>query len=315
MNAGLFGANQEMDTHDQPGDAVNVNVLLGRPRSEVWHYLTDPVKLTRWWGDGVRIEPKVGGRFEESWQDDDGNDHETTGQVLELEEPSLLRLSWQEQNWDEPNEVTFQLAEDGDRCRLDVSHGDWGQFEGERGAQLRSEFGRGWEDLLAKMRALAEQEANELPPIEHRTYIEASPEEVYELLATAEGWDAWFTQGTTVDPRAGGSIQLRWVNFGAGRWTIEDGGAVLVADPPRRFCFQWNPCSKTTTVDILLTPAGSGTQVLLTESGYSRSDRDLKSLIDCATGWGEAMTLLKFFLENGVTYGEVPQGNEVDFQF
>jgi hypothetical protein len=36
-------------------------------------------------------------------------------------------------------------------------------------------------------------------------------------------------------------------------------------------------------------------------------------LIGCATGWGEALTLLKFYLEHGLTYGAVPAAPESFF--
>ena len=32
--------------------------------------------------------------------------------------------------------------------------------------------------------------------------------------------------------------------------------------------------------------------------------------MECAAGWGEALTLLKFYLEHGVTYGEVPPATD-----
>ena len=48
--------------------------------------------------------------------------------------------------------------------------------------------------------------------IEHRTLVRADPEGVYDALATAEGLDAWFTTGATVNARAGGYITFRWVD-------------------------------------------------------------------------------------------------------
>jgi uncharacterized protein YndB with AHSA1/START domain len=145
-----------------------------------------------------------------------------------------------------------------------------------------------------------------VPDIEHIVYIHASPERVYKILTTGAGWDAWFTQGTTVDPGPGGQIRLRWQNFGAGHWTMEDGGPVLEAVPNRKFVFQWSPASTPTTVTITLEQQGPGTLVRLVESGYKLTDSDLAALVNCATGWGEALTLLKFYLEHGLTYGEVP---------
>ena len=66
-----------------------------------------------------------------------------------------------------------------------------------------------------------------VPNVEHVTYIDAPIERVYETLTTADGWDSWFTDGTTLDAVPGGQIHFRWVNFGADRVTVEDGGPVL----------------------------------------------------------------------------------------
>ena len=51
---------------------------------------------------------------------------------------------------------------------------------------------------------------------------------------------------------------------------------------------------------------GPGTLVNVVESGYCLDRDDLNSLVGCAAGWGEALTLLEFHLEHGVTYGKVP---------
>jgi uncharacterized protein YndB with AHSA1/START domain len=55
-----------------------------------------------------------------------------------------------------------------------------------------------------------------MQPILHRTYIAAPPQRLYELLVTAEGWDAWFARGAKIDARAGGRIVFRWVGCGPG---------------------------------------------------------------------------------------------------
>ena len=55
--------------------------------------------------------------------------------------------------------------------------------------------------------------------------------------------------------------------------------------------------------DVAIT---GGTVVTVTESGHTASPKDLEALVECASGWGEALTLLKVYLEHGITYGEVP---------
>jgi uncharacterized protein YndB with AHSA1/START domain len=152
-----------------------------------------------------------------------------------------------------------------------------------------------------------------LPPIRYNTYVNAPPERVYDTLTTGAGWDAWFTQGTRIVARPGGQITFKWVNFKLDRYTAEGGGPVLEAVAPRRFVFQWTPGDSTTTITFDLEPRGPGTAVRVEESGHTTSEKDLAALVECAAGWGEALTLLKMYLEHGVTYGPVPRahGEEV----
>jgi uncharacterized protein YndB with AHSA1/START domain len=146
----------------------------------------------------------------------------------------------------------------------------------------------------------------ELPPIAYNTYIDVPPERVYAALTTASGWDAWFTQGAEVDARPGGYVLLRWENFKVDRYTGESGGPILEAESPRRLVFQWTPGDSTTTIAFTLNPLGPGTVVAVKEWGHTFSEKDLEALVECAAGWGEALTLLKMYLEHGITYGEVP---------
>lgn len=155
-------------------------------------------------------------------------------------------------------------------------------------------------------------ESIELPPIRYRTYINASAEKVYEMITTGDGWDAWFTHGTEVDARAGGRIVFRWKNWAVDHYTTDSVGSVLKADPPGRFVFQWTPGDSTTTIAFELKPLGDGTVLSVEESGHTTSPRDLAALVECAGGWGEALALLKMYMEHGVTYGAVPASEEKD---
>jgi uncharacterized protein YndB with AHSA1/START domain len=144
----------------------------------------------------------------------------------------------------------------------------------------------------------------EPPAIRHRVYIAASVERIYETLATGKGWDGWFTQGTVVTAKPGGKIELRWRDFGLDHCDLDDGGPVIVAEPNRRFAFEWSPAGHSTRVEFTLTSFGQGTVVELLETGYLGSD--LVTLVQCAVGWGEALTLLKVYLEHGIVYGQIP---------
>jgi uncharacterized protein YndB with AHSA1/START domain len=153
-------------------------------------------------------------------------------------------------------------------------------------------------------------ERREMPPIRYATYINSPPGRVYEALATGPGWDSWFTTRAAIDARAGGTYEFFWQNFGAERSTLTLSGPVTEADPGRSLAFRWGSGKGETAVRFAFEARGPGTIVRVTESGYSFDEEDVVSCLDCACGWGEALTLLKFHLEHGVSYGVVPAARE-----
>ena len=137
-----------------------------------------------------------------------------------------------------------------------------------------------------------------------RTWINASPNDVYDIITSGDGWDTFFTNGTTVDARAGGKITFRWKDWGPDSYTTEAGGPVLEAVRPTRFVFQWGSSSKEglTTISFALEQKHGGTVLTIRENGYYDTPKGRRMILECASGWGEAMTLLKFYLEHGVVY-------------
>ena len=75
------------------------------------------------------------------------------------------------------------------------------------------------------------------------------------------------------------------------------------------FSFEWGS-SMVSTVEFHLKAQYGGTVVTLYEYGYPASDAGLVNMLDCASGWGEALTLLKFYLEHGIVYTP-PQKNSL----
>jgi uncharacterized protein YndB with AHSA1/START domain len=140
--------------------------------------------------------------------------------------------------------------------------------------------------------------------IRQRTFIAAAPTEVYDTFTSAEKWDAFFTTGMQLDPKPGGICSFAWKDWGPDKYTLAVPGKVLEADRPRLFAFQWGGEGKGTVVRIELEGTDTGTVLTLTESGY-RDDADSRAMmLECASGWGEAITLLKFFIEHGITYSD-----------
>lgn len=135
------------------------------------------------------------------------------------------------------------------------------------------------------------------------TFVRAAPEWVYDALATAEGLDSWFTAGASVDARTGGEITYRWVDWGPDGVTTEAKGTVREADRPRRFVFEWDSGDERwTTVEFDLEPRDGGTVLRVREHGFSDSPRGRRAALAEASGWGEAMTLVKVLVEHGLRY-------------
>ncbi|MEE9552970.1 MAG: SRPBCC domain-containing protein [candidate division Zixibacteria bacterium] len=140
--------------------------------------------------------------------------------------------------------------------------------------------------------------------IKQRTFIAVPPERVYETITSGDGWNAFFTHATEIDPKPGGKMVFRWKDWGPDRYTNNSECKVLKADHPTLFEFEWGMVGRgfPSTVRFHLEANDGGTVVTLTESGYPDTDKARSSILSCACGWGEAVTLLKFWLEHGVRY-------------
>jgi uncharacterized protein YndB with AHSA1/START domain len=137
-----------------------------------------------------------------------------------------------------------------------------------------------------------------------KTLMRVHPERVYDALASSEGLDSWFTQGSEVDARKGGRIVFRWKNYGLDQYTGELEGPVLEAKRPERFVFQWKVDlgSYRTTVEMDFQQVQEGTILRLVEHGYRDDGNGLQNMLNRAGGWAEVLTLLKFYLEHGLRY-------------
>jgi uncharacterized protein YndB with AHSA1/START domain len=140
--------------------------------------------------------------------------------------------------------------------------------------------------------------------IVHDTFIAAPPEKVYDAITSAGDWDAFFTKGMELEPHPEGKIVWRWKDWGPRGYTADAPGKVLKAEKPKLFAFEWYPVGPEfpTTVAFGLARKGDGTVIHLEESGYPDTPEGREMILECASGWAEALTLLKFYIEHGITY-------------
>jgi uncharacterized protein YndB with AHSA1/START domain len=138
--------------------------------------------------------------------------------------------------------------------------------------------------------------------IKQRTFIAATPERVYDTLTSAKEWDSFFTTGMTLEPHPGGKCEFSWEDWGPDFYTLKVPGKVIETIRPEKFVFQWGPEGKETMVSFHLSAEQGGTTVTLTEQGYKDTPEARAMMLECASGWGEALTLLKFYIEKGIVY-------------
>jgi uncharacterized protein YndB with AHSA1/START domain len=134
------------------------------------------------------------------------------------------------------------------------------------------------------------------------TVVRAAPDKVFDAIATTEGLDGWFTSGTELDPRPGGALILRWKDWGVEKFTGEMRGDVVEIRKPDRFAFRWPVDSGgyMTTVTIDIEVHDDGSVVRLVEGTYDDDDVGTQDMLNRASGWAQALTLMKFWVEHGL---------------
>ena len=117
--------------------------------------------------------------------------------------------------------------------------------------------------------------------------IEAPPEVVFPYFTDPALIVTWIGDRAELDPQAGGVFSLDM-----GQVTAR--GAYITVDPPYRVAFSWGiPGSGTlppggSTVEVVLTPDGDGTMVVLTHRGLPAADIGTHR-----AGWEHQLGLLR----------------------
>ena len=134
------------------------------------------------------------------------------------------------------------------------------------------------------------------------TIVRAEPEKAFDAIATADGLDGWFTKGTELQPKPGGALVLRWQDWGIEKFTGEMVGDVVETRRPDRFSFRWPVDSGgyMTTVTIDIEAHEEGSVVRLVEGIYDDDEVGTQDMLNRATGWAQALTLMKFWVEHGI---------------
>jgi uncharacterized protein YndB with AHSA1/START domain len=140
--------------------------------------------------------------------------------------------------------------------------------------------------------------------VEFSILVRVEIEKVFDAIATQKGLDGWFTSDSTVEDFEGGRIIFRWKNWGVDKYKGESKGTVIKYERPTQFVFSWtvHESNLMSKVEINLKSDERGTIIRLEESNFPDTDTGRQKMLENAVGWGEALTLLKFYVEHGVIY-------------
>ncbi|MET9609304.1 metalloregulator ArsR/SmtB family transcription factor [Streptomyces sp. NPDC006512] len=152
---------------------------------------------------------------------------------------------------------------------------------------------------LSTLKRKAEQAMSGKPEFVYTTYIEATPEKVWEALTDPEMTAAYWGHGNVSDWQAGSRWEHRRTD-GSGTADVE--GVIVEAVPPKRLVLTWagpgeDRPNGPSTVTFDLKPLGGTVQLTVTHENL----RDETEFRQAAGGWSAVLSNLKTYLETGKT--------------
>ena len=123
--------------------------------------------------------------------------------------------------------------------------------------------------------------------IENRIEVPGTPEEVWELIATGHGIEAWFVPAE-VESRVGGRVAI---DIGTG---MEECGTVSAWEPPHRFAYDEEGLAS----EFLVEAQSGGTCVVRIVSTIHADGDDWDRLLeDLRSGWDGYLLILRLYCD------------------
>jgi uncharacterized protein YndB with AHSA1/START domain len=231
--------------------------------------------------------------------------------IEEVVEPRLLSFRWRPQEFDRPMDdfsestlVEFRLEADPEGTLLTIRESGFENIpESQRSEQLRGNS-EGWDEQLGRIGAYV----SGTDRIEKRVKINAPMERVWAVISTASQFGEWFgldTMGAAFAP--GKTLKMKISNPGEYHG-MEFAFEIVSVEAGRYFAYRWHPFAvdksidyssePTTLVEFLLEPAGEGTVLTVTESGFNaipESRRALAFEMD-EGGWAEQVERVRRYV-------------------
>jgi len=149
------------------------------------------------------------------------------------------------------------------------------------------------------------QKYNTLPNIVTMHY-NCDVSTLFNTIVNPNGWDKWYTNGMTMNLIENGEIKVRWLSELFNE-EICDEGIIHNIRKNEIFEFSWNKSQniyKSRVKMKFYESQYNGSWINIEERNVVLTDEDMQVKLLCASGWGEMLTLAKFFIEKGITLEE-----------
>ncbi len=135
-----------MTTKTDLAEAVVLERTLNAPVARVWQALTDVDQMRQWYFDLKEFKPEVGFEFE-FVVEHEGNSYHHLCRVTEVIPQKRIAYTWRYKGESGDSLVTFELASDGDKTRLKLTHSGIETFP-KTPAYARKNFETGWTSII-----------------------------------------------------------------------------------------------------------------------------------------------------------------------
>ena len=276
---------------------------IGQSVEKVWAALTTPERIAHWMGVewlGEAGPLKAGAAFDYRFGD---TGMESRGRVLTFDPPRVFEHSWFE-NFSPGQVVRWELAPEGDGCRLTLTHRFGAPDDAPRTAA-------GWTVLLDGLvaglagegphagdgkqswRRMRDHYATVFPPeatrdgrrvevggspaLRFERRLAGPPEKIWAALVEPKGLARWMQADARVEPHLGGRFRL---GLDYGRVAME--GTITAWAPPSLLEYSWTETEANgdSLVRFELYPEPDGCRLVLTHILKAGGD-----LVGFAEGW------------------------------
>jgi uncharacterized protein YndB with AHSA1/START domain len=124
---------------------------LNAPVEEVWRAITDKDQMKQWYFDLSEFKPEVGFEFQFYGQGSKGEKYLHLCKVTEAIPLKKLTYSWRYQGMDGISYVTFELAREGSKTILKLTHKGLHTFASDSPDFAKESFSAGWTELIGTL--------------------------------------------------------------------------------------------------------------------------------------------------------------------